>query len=110
MAVTPEERLSRLARNARKGFALARGDAGIRERTLAWLSAHPSRRPEVDLVWRECLSGEGALAEWLSGSSGPETWRGAIPLHSILASHPFADLPRWSIPKTSGASSETPPG
>jgi hypothetical protein len=104
MSKTPEERLARLAGHAREGWRLVGTQPEARARAQRWLAEHPSARADVDRLWRECLDGRGPLADWLAAGGEPASWPGSPPLHSILASHPFPDLPRWSIPRTSAAS------
>lgn len=60
--------------------------------------------PEVDRLWADCLAGTGPLAAWLAEDRPPETWSEPVPLHSVLASHPFPDLILWSIQATSSGS------
>ncbi len=104
MATTPAARLERLTRHAREGFRLTRDDLVRRHRAAAWILAHPSRK-DVDDLWVDALEGRGLLARWLADDLPPEAWvHESIPLHTILASHPFPDLPQWSIPKTSNRS------
>ena len=100
----PEQRLARLVRHSRTGWRLVRSDPVLRGRVEAWLRTHPSPRAEVDRAWLECLAARGELARWLEGDASPSAWRGAIPLRCLLASHPFRELPRWSIRRTSRAS------
>jgi hypothetical protein len=100
----PEERLARLADHARRGWRLIQERPEARERARQWLAEHPSAWREVDVLWQECLDGEGLLAAWLAEGSEPGAWRGYPALHSVLASHPFPDLYSWSSRKTSAAS------
>lgn len=95
MFSTPEERLIRLIRHAHAGYALARRDSAASERARAWLLAHPSALPEADALWLSCLDGRGPLAAWLDTDAGPEQWPHHLALHSVLACHPFPDLPQW---------------
>ncbi len=98
---TPEERLQRLIRTSRRGWSAVCADDAPRQAAVTWLAAHPSPNPAIDRMWRECLLGSNALADWLSSTDRPETWELADPtLRSVLASHPFAGLPRWSTRKT----------
>ncbi len=92
---TPEQRLARLIRNARRGWQLAAHDPQVRERARQWLAAHPSTMPEVDAMWTECLSGTGALHDWLNSAAPATDWPHSLPLHSLLAGHPFPDQPQW---------------
>lgn len=104
MASTPESRLARLARHARLGWRRSQQDERARERARAWILRYPSGLPEADRLWLECLDGRGPLASWLEGESSPGAWTQALALHSVLASHPFADLAQWSSLPTSRAS------
>ena len=65
-----------------------------------WSETHPSAMPEVDQLWLDCLEGCGPLAEWLAADAAPESWRHDLPLHSVLAGHPFPDLLRWTFQRT----------
>jgi hypothetical protein len=96
MGVTPEQRLQRLVRHAVQGWNRARNDAVVRERARAWLTAHPTAMDGVDSLWFAALDGEGLLASWIEGGADPDDWRGEVALHSVLASHPFPDLPQWT--------------
>ena len=104
MPRTPAERLNELAEHARLGWALVQEDPDLLDESRRWLAAHPSGWPQVDELWQECLHGEGPLADWLTSDRDPSEWHGFPSLHSILASHPFPDLIRWSIQRTSRAS------
>ena len=104
MRSTPEQRLARLARHARAGYVAARADAQRAARALGWLSDHPSPNPALDAIWRDCLHGRGPLAAWLASEAPANVWTEAVPLHSLLASHPFPDLALWSIQATFRAS------
>ena len=88
-----------------RGFAELDRDAARAERARSWLVAHPSAEPDVDAIWRLALDGSGPLVDWRRSGSTAETWRHAtLPLHTVLASHPFPDLDVWSIHTTSLAS------
>lgn len=50
----------------------------------------------VDDLWQEALRSHGALAEWFAAGAGIEAWQLMLPLHSVLACHPFPDLPQWT--------------
>jgi hypothetical protein len=96
VATTPAERLERLRRHAVAGFVRAREDATVRARAQRWLAAHPTAMADVDALWHQALEGEGVLAAWLLAGADPAAWRADLPLHSVLASHPFPDLPQWT--------------
>lgn len=96
MATNPEQRLLRLLRHARAGWERARADEELRRRARSWLLAHPSALPEVDSLWLDCLDGQGPLATWLQDGADPRRWHIEVALHSVLAGHPFPDLPQWS--------------
>ncbi len=96
MATTPAQRLERLRRHALAGWERARGDAVVRERAGQWLGRHPSPMPEVDQLWLAAIQGQGPLASWLAAGGVIESWPLAVPLHSVLACHPFPDLPQWT--------------
>lgn len=101
MNLTPEARLARLVRHVLRGFTEVERDPARADRALRWLAAHPSAEPEVDDVWRVALTGAGPLVDWRrSGAWAHPT----LPLHTVLASHPFPDLDAWSIHATSPAS------
>jgi hypothetical protein len=96
----PEQRLARLIRHARLGWKRARHDSSARQRARRWLEAHPSGLPAADALWLDSLDGHGPLAAWLDSEDAPETWQHDIALHTLLACHPFTDLPQWSILST----------
>jgi hypothetical protein len=96
MATHPAERLARLRRHALAGWIRARRDATAQERARRWLDAHPSAMADVDTLWQEALHGRGPLAEWLAGGAEIDHWHADVPLHSLLACHPFPDLPQWT--------------
>lgn len=96
MATTPEQRLARLCRHALEGFARAQQDPAVRARAAAWLAAHPSAMDGVDALWFAALEGQGALAAWIRAGAAPAEWSLELPLHSVLACHPFPDLSRWT--------------
>lgn len=104
MGQTPRERLERLRRHCVQGFSRVRFSADERALVANWLDEHPSREPAVDALWREAVEGRGELAEWLAGSADLDGWPLAVPAHTVLASHPFAALPPWSLPSSSRAS------
>lgn len=52
--------------------------------------------PGVDALWLDALAGRGLLAVWLLAGAAPESWTSDLPLHSVLACHPFADLDQWT--------------
>jgi hypothetical protein len=95
MSMTPEQRLARLTRHAVQGWARARSDTVVRERAREWLLAHPSAMPAVDELWLAALAGTGPLSAWIESGAAPDAWQGDQPLHSVLACHPFPDLPQW---------------
>jgi len=96
VATTPEQRLARLIRHAIQGWERARRDAQARARARSWLEAHPSHMLHVDALWLEALEGRGLLNTWLTAGAGPEAWTHSdVPLHSVLACHPFPDLAQW---------------
>lgn len=95
---TPEERQARLLAHVCRGWQVVRADAPSRARSLRWLVEHPSRWPELDRLWASALEGAGPLAAWLETGGREEDWTLALPLHSVLASHPFAPLRSWSSP------------
>lgn len=81
------------------------GDPGFRRAAAEWLEAHPSGRPEVDVLWAEALNGRGLLGSWLDGGADPSAWsHPTVALHSVLSSHPFPHLSTWSLRPTSAAS------
>lgn len=100
MGTTPEQRLARLIRHARIGWQRIQHDDAARTRAREWLRAHPSTLPGVDQLWFDCLEGRGPLCDWLGASAAPESWRHDLPLHSVLAGHPFTDLLRWTFQRT----------
>lgn len=102
--MTPDERIERLLGSVRRGWALVRSDDGLRRRALAWLEVHPAGWPPVQEIWLEALEARGELHAWLEAGAAPDEWNGKVPLHSVLTSHPFACLPRWSTRSTSSAS------
>jgi len=104
MPRTPAERLTTLVEHARLGWALVQENPEFLDESRSWLAAHPSRWPEVDELWDECLRGEGPLADWLASDRDPSEWEAFPSLHSVLASHPFPNLLSWSLQKTSRAS------
>jgi hypothetical protein len=96
VTTTPVERLHRLRRHAVAGWQRAIADLAIRDRASRWLDAHPSAMPAVDALWQQALANVGPLATWLAADADVDTWPLAIPLHSVLACHPFPDLPQWT--------------
>jgi len=100
----PEERLARLVEHGRRAWRLMQERPEARDRARRWLAEHPSAWREVDQLWLRCLEGEGPLADWLASGGDPSDWSGSPALHSVLASHPFPDLPVWSSRPTSRAS------
>jgi hypothetical protein len=99
MNKTPESRLARLADHVRQAWDLIHNEPLARERARRRLIERPSSRPEVDRLWLDCLDGRGPLAAWLAAGGHLAAWPGSPPLHSVLASHPFPDLPQWLIRK-----------
>ena len=97
----PADRLARLVRHARRGFAEIHRDPDRAERARRWLVTHPSHEPAVDALWTDALDGRGDLVRWhVTG-----VWDHPLfPLHTVLASHPFPDLDVWSIQPTFRAS------
>jgi hypothetical protein len=96
---TVEERLERQLGTARQGFRLARSRPEVRDTALAWLERHPSGRPEVDVLWRRALQNEGPLSTFLAGDERFDAWvHETLPLRCIVASHPFPDVWRWTLP------------
>ena len=104
MASTPETRLMRLTQHARHGWQAMRENPALRQEARDWLLAHPSPRSDVDRLWLASLEGSGPLAEWLDRQAPPQAWEGPLPLHTVLASHPFPSLRTWLIRTTSRAS------
>ena len=104
MPRTPADRLNELVEHARLGWAFVQENPDLLDESRRWLAAHPSGWPEVDEIWKQCLQGEGPLADWLASGRDPSEWHDFPSLHSVLASHPFPDLIRWSIQRTSRAS------
>jgi len=100
----PEERLERLLSHVRRGWERVGESPAVRARALGWLERHPTAWSELDRAWSQALSGEGELASWLDAGGRPESWRLELPLHSVLASHPFACLSPWSTPARSSRS------
>jgi len=98
------DRLNELVEHARLGWAFVQENPDLLDESRSWLAAHPSGWPEVDELWREYLQGEGPLEDWLASGRDPSEWHGFPSLHSVLASHPFPDLIRWPIQRTSRAS------
>jgi len=92
---TPEQRLQRLLRHARAGWERARQAPEARARARAWLLAHPSALPAIDALWLDCLEGRGPLSVWFERGASTADWRDDLALHSVLAGHPFPDLPQW---------------
>lgn len=100
VAKTPEQRLQRLRRHALSGWHRARNDVAIAERAQNWLALHPTAMPTVDQLWFDALQGRGSLAQWLLADAPIAQWSESVPLHSVLACHPFPDLPQWmEVPK-----------
>jgi hypothetical protein len=93
--------MERFLRHVRRGWERVRANAGERAAALRWLREHPSGWPRGDELWAEALAGRGPLAEWMAAGSSPDAWPEDTPLHSVLASHPFACLSQWSIRETS---------
>jgi hypothetical protein len=93
-----DQRLDRLRRHALGGWQRIRAHSGDQARATRWLYEHPSDWPAVDRLWLEALEGRGALASWLDSGADPDLWTPGLPLHSVLASHPFACLSPWSTP------------
>lgn len=98
------ERLERLLGHVRHGWERVQTSAAERNRVSHWLGAHPSGWSEIDDLWSQALSGVGPLTSWLVAGARPDSWRLDIPLHSVLASHPFACLSPWSSPARSSRS------
>jgi hypothetical protein len=96
VATTPAERLERLRRHAVAGFARSCADASVRERARRWLAAHPSAMADVDALWLRALDRDGPLAAWFDEGAEISRWQSPVPLHSVLACHPFPDLPQWT--------------
>lgn len=101
---SPEERLERLLHHVRRGWERVGASSEERECARRWLIEHPSRWPEVDELWLACLADTGALRPWLDAGAVPQSWELELPLHSVLASHPFACLSPWSSPIRSSRS------
>src|SRR5262245_47896609 len=100
----PADRLERLLLHVRRGWERVQADLAEHTRVRRWIAEHPSGWPELDEVWSRALAGDGTLASWLESGALPETWSLEIPLHSVLASHPFACLSPWSSPIRSSRS------
>lgn len=100
----PAERLERLLLHVRRGWERVRADPAERARARRWIAEHPSGWPELDDLWSRSLAGDGALASWLESGARPEAWGLEVPLHSVLAPHPFACLSPWSSPARSSRS------
>ena len=96
MATTPDQRLARLLEHAVAGWMRTRRDESVRRRAIAWLAAHPSNMPDVDALWTLALAGTGSLAAWFERGASAAEWSLDLPLHSVLAGHPFPDLKRWT--------------
>jgi len=99
-----DERTDRLLGSVRRGWSRVCREEELRARALRWLEEHPAGWPSVQEVWLEALRGRGELRAWLDDGARPDEWSGEIPLHSVLTSHPFACLPRWSTPHKSNGS------
>lgn len=105
MVRDPTDRLSRLRRHALRGLAEARLDAERAERAVRWLADHPSAIPAVDALWRDAVHGRGPLVAWADNGGALDAWtHDTLPLHTVLAGHPFPDLDLWSIQPTFPAS------
>jgi hypothetical protein len=104
-----EERLERLLLHVQRGWDRVRSHPEDRERARRWLCEHPSRWPELDALWHDAASGSGSLAAWLQAGAIPEDWTLDVPLHSVLASHPFACLSPWLNPMRSDAERRSAP-
>lgn len=104
VATTPEQRLQRLRRHALAGWQRALADGAARDRAREWLAAHPTPMPSVDELWLQALAGQGPLAAWLDDGAHLDAWTSDVPLHSVLSSHPFPDLPQWTEVTTSRGS------
>jgi len=104
MKRSPQDRLAQQAEHALRAWELIRREPETRQRAQIWLEEHPSGWQEVDRLWRDCLDGEGPLADWLASGGDPSTWDRFPALHSVLASHPFPGLLSWSNLPTSHAS------
>jgi hypothetical protein len=86
------ERLERLLEHCLRGWTRVRANPAELSLSRRWLGDHPSSWSAVDELWRRALDFEGPLAAWLDAGARPEAWRLELPLHSALASHPFACL------------------
>lgn len=91
--------LDRQLGHSRRGDALARESAEVRDTALRWLGEHPSGMPDVDACWRAALRGETDFARFLASDEPLDAWHGEIPLRCLVSSHPFPDLWRWSMPR-----------
>ena len=98
------ERNERLLSHVKRGWARTRKRPELGAMVLRWLEEHPAGWEPVQEIWVDALQGEGPVYEWLEAGARPDSWQHPIPLHSILSSHPFASLPRWSSPLTSSGS------
>ena len=98
------DRLERLRRSVLRGWDRISADPAERQVALTWIRAKPSSEPQVDLLWSEALEGRGPLAKWLDTGADSDRWPAeaisdSLPCHTVLASHPFAALPPWPLPR-----------
>lgn len=97
--MSPEQRVEQQLERSRRGYRLAVTRAEVRQAALAWLSAHPSGMPDVDVCWVEALTtATTPLARFLSTDASSAEWQEQLPLRCIVSSHPFPDLWRWTVP------------
>jgi|GEM_PF-2358901 hypothetical protein len=104
MASTPDIRLARLTRHVQQGWQAIQEDPALRRQAREWLVTHPSPRADVDQLWLACLDDTGPLADWLQSQKLLQAWKEPLPLHTVLASHPFPFLRSWLTRPTSRAS------
>ncbi|HEX6884777.1 MAG TPA: hypothetical protein VF530_15485 [Planctomycetota bacterium] len=100
----PRLRLERLRAHVRRGWERVCARPTEADRARRWLAQHPSAMPAVDALWAAALERNGPLVAWLEQDADPEAWPLELPLHSVLASHPFACLSPWSSPVRSSRS------
>ena len=97
--MSPEQRVEQQLERSRRGYRLAVARAEVRQTALAWLSAHPSGMPDVDVCWAEALTTSATpLARFLETDANASEWNESLPLRCIVSSHPFPDLWRWTVP------------